>query len=124
MYKKRLIDEVEKINSVKENRLTINTLKYVEKKYASLLEEFVKNGQVNIKCKAISNSVFLDPSGNLYPCTSFDKKLGNIRDYMYDTKEILNLDISKKLIKNIGEECPKCWTPCEANQMILSNVFH
>jgi radical SAM protein with 4Fe4S-binding SPASM domain len=60
--------------------------------------------------------------GNVYPCTVFDRKLGNIRDYNYDLKKILTSETAKKVRKEIeADRCPQCWTPCEAHQMILSN---
>jgi radical SAM protein with 4Fe4S-binding SPASM domain len=58
----------------------------------------------------------------VYPCTVFDRKLGNLRKNNYDLKKILVSEKAKKVKEEIIKEmCEQCWTPCEAHQMIVSN---
>ena len=92
------------------------------KTYLKFVKEFIEKGRVPLKCKALSSSCFLDATGNLYPCTMYDKKLGNLRDRDYSIKNIWNTEIADRIRKNIEEyKCPRCWIQCEANQTILGN---
>jgi len=50
--------------------------------------------------------------------------MGNLREYNYDLLKILKSENSVLLNKKIRNgKCPHCWTPCEAYQNILSNLF-
>jgi len=93
-------------------------------KHLKLAQQFLKTGKMPVDCNIFNLSCFLDPVGNVYPCTVFDRKLGNVRDYKYDLKSVMQSETAKKVREEIKDgKCPKCWTPCEAHQMILSNYF-
>jgi len=78
-----------------------------------------------LPCKALSVSCFIDPYGTIYPCTIFNKKLGNLRQANYNLKKIWNSKKSAEVRKLIKEnKCPGCWTPCEAYQTILGNLIN
>jgi MoaA/NifB/PqqE/SkfB family radical SAM enzyme len=95
---------------------------WLGQKHLKLAKQFLRTGKMPVRCNIFNLSCFLDPMGNVYPCTVFDRKLGNIRDYNYDLKKILTSETAKKVRKEIeADRCPQCWTPCEAHQMILSN---
>jgi MoaA/NifB/PqqE/SkfB family radical SAM enzyme len=94
----------------------------IENKYLELGIEYLKIGKVPIKCNVYNLSSFIDPFGNVFPCTVFDRNLGNLRDNDYDLKKVLTSEKAKKVKEEIiKENCPQCWTPCEAHQMIVSN---
>jgi MoaA/NifB/PqqE/SkfB family radical SAM enzyme len=121
-YKERVMKDLETIERVKESYF--NPIQFLEEKYVKLAKEFIKAERTPLKCKAISTSLFLDPEGNVFPCTIFDKKLGNIRDFRYDLKELLKLKSVEHVKKEVRElKCPGCWTPCEAYQIILGNFL-
>ncbi|MEM4489006.1 MAG: radical SAM protein [Desulfurococcaceae archaeon] len=64
------------------------------------------------KCEALRSSVFIDPYGNVFPCTIWSFKLGNIREE--SLKKILYSPPSlraRRLI--INERCPNCLSGCE-----------
>lgn len=85
-----------------------------QKFYTGNIIRFLResNRQV-IPCSAGVYAAYMDPYGNLYPCTQWMIKLGNIR-----TNNFLKLWCGYKaqkvraLIKH--GLCPNCWTPCEA----------
>lgn len=96
---------------------------FLEKKYVELAKDFIKNSKTPLPCKVLQSSVFLDPYGNVFPCTVFNRLLGNIRDNKYELKKVIETDEVKELIERIQKlECPNCWTPCEAYQTILGNL--
>ena len=118
-YLKGAIKEIEIILKIRENKDLISS---IENKYLKLGKEYLKTGKIPIKCNVFNLSCFVDPSGNVYPCTIFDRKLGNLRENNYDLKKILLSEKAKKIKEEIiNEKCPQCWTPCEAHQMIISN---
>lgn len=120
-YKERVMKDLETIQRIKGTSL--NPIQFLEEKYIKLAKKFIEDKKTPLPCKAIQTSCFLDPEGNVYPCTVFDKKLGNIKDFAYDLKELLKLDFVKHVEKDVRElRCPNCWTPCEAYQIILGNI--
>jgi radical SAM protein with 4Fe4S-binding SPASM domain len=66
----------------------------------------------------------MDPLGNVYPCSMYDRRLGNIRETEYAIRPIWDAEESKKVQREIWNyQCPQCWTPCEAYQSIFGNFF-
>lgn len=66
-----------------------------------------------LRCSAGSDSLFLDPYGNVYPCLFMDEKMGNVRDRL-----MRDIWFSKEASRcrarvRIGD-CPGCWVECEA----------
>lgn len=121
-YREKLLDELKLINSFKKIN-PLNLISFLEKGYVKLAMKYVKNNKTPLPCKAIQSSIFIDPMGNVFPCTIFEYKLGNLRNFEYDLKKILNQKKTmekKRLVKLL--RCPNCWTPCEAYQSILGNM--
>lgn len=122
-YKEKLINDLKKIEKMKEKSFPV-PIQFLEKKYVQLAKKFVKTNKTPLSCKVIQTSCFIDPEGNVYPCSIYNRNLGNLRNFDYDLKKILKLDFVKQLTKEIENlECPNCWTPCEAYQTILGNVL-
>jgi MoaA/NifB/PqqE/SkfB family radical SAM enzyme len=118
-YPKEAKKEIETILKMREKKDLISS---IENKYLELGKEYLKTGRVPIKCNVFNLSSFVDPFGNVFPCTVFDRNLGNLRDNSYDLKKILLSEKAKKVKEEIiKENCPQCWTPCEAHQTIISN---
>jgi radical SAM protein with 4Fe4S-binding SPASM domain len=100
-----------------------NIVNFLEWKYITLLKQYLETNQIPLSCKALNSSIFIDPIGNIYPCTIFNKKLANLREIDYDIKKIWNSKQTKEIRKLIKyKRCPQCWTPCEAYQTIVGNI--
>jgi radical SAM protein with 4Fe4S-binding SPASM domain len=96
-----------------------------EKIFQVLSKEYIDNEITPLPCKSLSSSVFLDPYGNIFPCIIWDKKLGNIRDFDYDIKNIFRLEQYKSYLNLIKQrKCPHCWTACEGTHSMLGNLSH
>jgi len=122
-YKKGLINDLQDIERIKKGSFP-RPIQFLEKKYVHLAKKFVETNKTPLSCKAIQTSCFIDPEGNVYPCTIYAKNLGNLRNFDYDLRKILKLDFVSKLTKEIENlKCPNCWTPCEAYQTILGNLL-
>jgi radical SAM protein with 4Fe4S-binding SPASM domain len=94
----------------------------MEYQYLKRVPSFLAAGKTPMKCSALSTSVFIDPTGNVYPCTIYDKKVGNIKERSLRT---IWADYETKVLAEEirGFHCPQCWTPCEAYQTIIANRF-
>jgi len=116
-----LINEINKI--IKLRGIQLNPISFMDYLYLDKSRDYIKFSRTPIKCDAIKSSIFLDPLGNIYPCTIYSKKLGNLRENNYDVNKIINSSESKKILKEIeNHKCPQCWTPCEAYHMLLSKI--
>jgi len=112
------------IKYVIKNKKSIGMLSYIERIYIKHVEKYLKTGKSPFPCKALTSSCFIDPQGNVYPCTHWEMKLGNLRESDYDLKKIWNSKKAKEARKMIKKnKCPGCWTPCEAYQTILGNLL-
>jgi radical SAM protein with 4Fe4S-binding SPASM domain len=77
-----------------------------------------------MRCHALHSSCFVDSWGQVYPCGMFDARIAGLREHDFDLERIWNLPQTQQLQNEIWEyQCPQCWTPCEANQSLLGNLF-
>jgi len=100
----------------------LDPLGFLEKKYLEGAREFLGTGKSPLPCKAASSSVFLDPHGNVYPCTIWNKVLGNVRKTPSISSFWNSEETALTARKASSLKCPQCWTPCEAYQTIAGNV--
>ncbi|MCK4444377.1 MAG: radical SAM protein [Thermoplasmata archaeon] len=76
-----------------------------------------------IPCFAAFTFCFVDPYWDVYPCISWSRKLGNLRDYDFDLNRFWheNQEIKKARIDVSHDRCPNCWTECMAQPTMNSN---
>jgi radical SAM protein with 4Fe4S-binding SPASM domain len=86
---------------------------------------YFRTGKTPLPCHALKSSCFIDPTGQVYPCITFDQPLGNLRDHNYELEKIWNSESAKRLQKKIWNlKCPQCWTGCDGYQTIMGNLIH
>ena len=120
--KEKFINEVEAFRLRKKK--IFNPINNLENKYLNYAKKYIMVQETPIDCKSLASSVFLDPYGNVFPCSIWDKKIGNIKDFDFNLSKLLKEKIVKELREQINEKsCPNCWTPCEAYQSILGSIF-
>lgn len=101
-----------------------NPISLLEYTYMKNIKNYLSNNRSPFKCKSGKISCFVEPTGNVYPCTGYNVILGNLRENDLDLSKILSNEKSILLYKKIRNgKCPHCWTPCEAYQNIFSNLF-
>jgi len=121
-YKKEAAREIDLC--IRERSKSLDPISRIELRYLTLAKKYLRSGRTPLDCNIFNLSCFVDPSGNVYPCTIFNKRLGNLRLENYDLKKILCSKRAKAVMKDIiKKKCPHCWTPCEAHNLILSNWF-
>lgn len=118
----KLIQEI--IHFMKKRGLSIYPTLIIEKLFLSNLVKFLKTKRLPMPCEALKSSLFLDPYGDIYPCHIFSEKITNINGIDNNLLKLYELKKTDELRKKIqNSECPRCWTPCEANVSILTNLF-
>jgi sulfatase maturation enzyme AslB (radical SAM superfamily) len=101
-----------------------NPIDYLEYKYHAFIKDYLGDNRTPLSCRSLINSIFIDPEGNVFPCSIYNKNLGNLRDNDYDLNKMLKSKQADILREDIGKHaCPQCWTPCEAYQMILASFL-
>jgi MoaA/NifB/PqqE/SkfB family radical SAM enzyme len=97
---------------------------YLERTYLKKVRRFLETGRTPMRCHALRSSCFIDSWGNVFPCTIYDHKVGNLREVDYELGRIWNAPETAALQREIWDyKCPQCWTPCEAYQSIMGNFL-
>jgi radical SAM protein with 4Fe4S-binding SPASM domain len=96
----------------------------LERAFLRHARSFLRTGRTPLPCHALRSSCFVDPTGEVYPCITFNRSLGNLRDHGYDLSRLWNSEQAVVLQKKIWSlECPQCWTGCDGYQTIMGNLF-
>lgn len=96
----------------------------VEQLYLRHLDRFLISGRTPMPCHALRSSCFIDPWGTVYPCITYAKPLGSLRDTGMDIGPIWSAQLARDTQREIWQgQCPQCWTACEAYQSILGNAL-
>jgi radical SAM protein with 4Fe4S-binding SPASM domain len=102
----------------------ISPVNYLEKAYLANVRRYLETGRTPMRCHAMRSSCFIDSWGNVFPCTTWDRKLGSLRDVDYDLGALWRSAEADALQKQVWDyDCPQCWTPCEAYQTIMGNFL-
>jgi Fe-coproporphyrin III synthase len=97
---------------------------WLEGEYLRRLEGYVETGQLPMRCHSLRSSCFIDPFGTVFPCITYSRPLGNLRDVGMNLTALWNAPETARVQAEIWQgNCPQCWTACEAYQSILGNVL-
>ena len=100
---------------------TISSL--IERTYLNRLDAFLRTRTTPMPCHALRSSCFIDPWGTVFPCITYSKPVGSLRDTGMDLAKIWQSHEAAQLQAEIWRgQCPQCWTACEAYQSILGNL--
>ena len=101
----------------------LHPVKFLEDRYQALIPKYYATGKSPLPCTALSSSCFIDAYWNLFPCSIWDEKIGNLRESQFDLRALWNSERRQEVRKMVVEEnCSHCWTPCEAYPTILGNL--
>jgi MoaA/NifB/PqqE/SkfB family radical SAM enzyme len=96
---------------------------WVEQTYLRHLESFLETGRMPMRCHSLRSSAFIDPWGTVFPCITYNRPLGSLRDTGLSLAPIWSAERTRGVQAEIWEgQCPTCWTACEAYQSILGNL--
>lgn len=98
---------------------------WVENRYLSELSTYLETRRTPMRCHSLRSSCFIDPWGTVYPCITYSRPIGRLRDTGMDLAAIWESAGARRLQREIWNgDCPQCWTACEAYQSILGNVLN
>lgn len=90
-------------------------LRLLERAYRREALRHLATGDTRVPCSALLATAYLSATGEVYPCTIWDKPLGNVRDHGYALAPIVARARATGVRAAVAEgRCPRCWTPCEA----------
>lgn len=96
----------------------------LEATYLRYLDDFLQTGRTPMPCHALRASCFIDPWGVVYPCITYSRPVGRLRDTGMRLDPIWNGDGTRQVQREIWDgQCPQCWTACEAYQSIMGNAL-
>ena len=75
-----------------------------------------------VPCYAGKLNLVLTEKGDVFPCESFDMKMGNVREGAYDMGEILKSTEAQQVLKTIQDTRCYCTHECYLMTNILFNV--
>ncbi|MDA8413681.1 MAG: radical SAM protein [Desulfobacteraceae bacterium] len=111
-----------RIGAARRRRL-LDPVAFLERSYQRLAWTYQQDGSVPLVCQAAAASCFIDPQGNVFPCSGFAAPLGSLRENDYDLYRIWRGAERHRVRRAVRDRaCPGCWTPCEAYQTILANL--
>ncbi len=102
----------------------VSPAELLEQAYLRNLDAFLESGITPMPCHALRASCFIDPWGVVYPCITYSRPLGSLRDTGMRLAPIWDASQTVAVQEEIWKgSCPQCWTACEAYQSILGNAF-
>lgn len=97
-------------------------MRAIERIYRSEAMRYLATGRTHIVCSALLSTIYLAETGEVYPCTIWNRPLGNVRDHDYALMPIVEAARAVGVRRQIaGGACPNCWTPCEAYPAIAAS---
>ncbi|MGH9408425.1 MAG: radical SAM/SPASM domain-containing protein [Vicinamibacterales bacterium] len=108
----------------RERRHVRGPVQLLEELYLKHLDEFLVTGRTPMRCHALRASCFIDPWGVVYPCITYSRPLGRLRDTGMRLAPIWTDAGVAAVQREIWDgQCPQCWTACEAYQSLLGNAL-
>jgi MoaA/NifB/PqqE/SkfB family radical SAM enzyme len=97
-------------------------MRTIETIYRAEALRYLDTGHTTIGCSALLSTAYLSEKGEVYPCTIWDKPLGNVRNSGFALMPIIEKARADGVRKLVSEaKCPNCWTPCEAYPAIAAS---
>jgi MoaA/NifB/PqqE/SkfB family radical SAM enzyme len=102
---------------------SLHPVHFLEDRYQGLVATYYETGRSPLPCTALSSSCFVDAYWNLYACSIWDAKIGNLRESGFDLGGLWESETRRRYREDVvNENCPHCWTPCEAYPTVLGNL--
>ena len=93
----------------------LSAMRAIERIYRAEALRYLAGGRTSIACSALLSTVYLSEKGEVFPCTIWDRPLGNVRHSSYSLMPIIASARRAGVRRAIANgQCPNCWTPCEA----------
>jgi len=105
----------------KKNKPFSKTIDILEKIVNNQVIQIMKTKRMPGRCYAYSKMIVLQSNGDVFPCEYLDKSLGNLRNYDYDIKKVLNDKNNKNVEQFIRNKGCYCTWECALINNIVCN---
>ncbi|MBF0614203.1 MAG: radical SAM protein [Magnetococcales bacterium] len=117
-----LIQEITTMRAQKASRWW-DPVSWLETRYLDGAIRHLAGQRQPLPCLAIHSSLYLAPDGTCYPCSIWNHPVGQLRDFDYDLSALLASTPARHTREMIHkQQCPGCWTPCDAYPTILGHL--
>jgi MoaA/NifB/PqqE/SkfB family radical SAM enzyme len=117
-----LVNNIDKILLIDKEAFSYNN--FIRRLYLRSYKYFLSHKMPLFNCQALAFNCVIDPAGDVYPCAVFNMRLSNIKDFRYDLGAFWRSEVIKRLRKKcFYNDCPSCWSPCEAYSSILCGLI-
>lgn len=94
----------------------------IERLFLLTLRGYLGDARAPVPCQALRASVFVGPTGDVYPCHIRDARLGNVREAGLDLRRVLQGPAARADAAQLRRAgCDGCWTPCEAYPSMIAS---
>tara|TARA_B100001123_G_C15292624_1_gene1017976 strand:+ start:1229 stop:2317 length:1089 start_codon:yes stop_codon:yes gene_type:complete len=115
-------DYIESIERNKETRLFSNIIRGVSTVSRDHVMKVAFDDQFVTPCVAGKKLIIVSETGDVMPCEILDDKIGNLKNFNYNLKEILKSNESKKINKWIKDTKCKCTFECATAASVVWNA--
>jgi len=114
----------EGVNYVMRRELnSFNPKKWFMSYYDYGLYWLYSRGKRLLKCDALEGSLFIDPSGDIYPCIFSTDKAGSLKDWGRDFAGFWSSGEAVRAREKARRCGRSCWQLCTARTPILNNIL-
>lgn len=106
----KLRDEMKYV--MRKELLSLNPKRWLRAYFYSGVLQYNAKGSRVLGCRAGRDSFFLDPEGNIFPCLTLERKMGNILEHSFE--EIWQSEASRGARKAVNACSMPCWMICTA----------
>jgi MoaA/NifB/PqqE/SkfB family radical SAM enzyme len=111
-----------KLAATKPRRHAWSPMGVIERIYRAEADRYLVSGRTAIRCSALLTTAYLSEKGEVYPCTIWDRPLGNVRSTAFALMPIIEVARRNGVRQAIAKQkCPNCWSPCEAYPAIAAS---
>lgn len=95
----------------------------LERLYLKKVPENLASKRSPLPCGSMAGHAFIDPTGMVYPCHIWDHPVASLSEHGYSLERIWKSAEARQARESVkAEQCPGCWTPCEAYPTLLMNL--
>jgi radical SAM protein with 4Fe4S-binding SPASM domain len=112
---------LETLDRCKERRALYPFLRGIRDVSRELLVQTVFKDKFVLPCVAGRKLIIISETGEVFPCEILGKSMGNLRDFNYDLKKLLDQPENRKLVRWILDSKCKCSFECALGANVIWN---
>lgn len=92
--------------------------------FYDFVDSYFEPGHQVVPCLGGVIRVYVDAQGNVFPCVTYNQKLGNLRESGYDLSKVLASEGTQEVRDKIKQKkCLNCYITCELIPSMMAQPF-